>query len=246
MMIAARHVPSYVQGYRFSDDPYFYDADRKAFKDLAGYGPRTDLTINIGDPIFEVSGGHRSLKLNNTFHGQAHMPIPWHGSVVIVCKPTYLSGGTVGNYPLLFGDALLASSNGALTLGHFSDLRRLSVTSGGISAEITDAMNNDNMRVVGFALDQETRRAYSSRDGITVSEGAEVTDAAISGVKCDYGASRYGFRFGNLTGTAGDTTEVTNLFMHIHELHFFADNIWTKHQAEAAAMMGSLNRLYGA
>lgn len=245
-MIFARNVTSYVQGYRFSDDPYFYDATRQSFRDMAGYGERAELVINLGSPIFETVDGHRCLKLDNTFHGWGPMPVPWHGSFVAVCKPNYVSGGTVAAYPVLFGD-VAAVANGSFRLIHFSGSLRLMLTSGGTGAiEMTDTMPNNNIRVVGYAMDQETRRGYLTRDGVTTTEGPEITADAHSGIRCDFGSAQVGFRFGNLSATPEDTTPSTDMFLYMHEMHFFSENIWTKYPAEAAQMMAGLNAKYGA
>jgi len=245
-MIPARDVPSYVQGYRFSDEPYFYDADRQAFRDMAGYGDRAELLIDVGSPIFETIDGHRCLKLDNTFHGGGIMPIPWHGSLVTVCKPMYSGAGTtVSVYPLLFGDATLLSSNGAVLVQHFGGARRLYFTSPSFALNQVDAQNNNGLRVTGFALDQETRRAYSTKDGVTISTSSPLATNTHSGSSVGPSASSRGFRFGNLDGNPESTTPPAELYLYMHELHFFSENIWTKYPNEAAQMMASLRAQYG-
>jgi len=245
-MIPARNVPSYVQGYRFSDDPYFYDADRQAFRDMAGYGERAELLIDVGSPIFETVDGYRCLKLDNTFHGGGIMPIPWHGSLVVVCKPVYAGGGaTLSKFILLFGDSTNPSTSGGFWLTHAEGNRRLLFTSPSAQLSQPDVVNNDSLRVAGFALDQETRQAYATKDGITVATSTPLATNAHSGSSVGANASLRGFRFGNLSGTASDTDASTNMYLYMHELHFFSENIWTKYPTEAAAMMSRLRLEYG-
>ena len=88
----ANTIPGYIMGHRFSDDPAYYDSTNKRFYDLAGYGPKADLKVTVGTPIFETVNGQRSVKMDNTCHGVFQPAIAWQGSAVFVLKPVYVSG----------------------------------------------------------------------------------------------------------------------------------------------------------
>lgn len=238
-------VPSYVQGYRFSDESEtFYDAATKTFRDLAGYGARADLAITAGSPVFATVSGRRGVTLDNTFHGRFQMPIPWMGSVVAVLKPELTVGTTINRYPLLFGDNLSTlSNNGQMQILHFSGQRRVAwSTPGGVLAA-TQIRTDDNLVVVGFATDQETRKGYSTSNGITITETGPVA-GTTNGNGVAVGSGQFGARFGDMDGQPANLTQITDLFCHMFELHFFAENIWVAHATEAAALMTTLRATY--
>jgi hypothetical protein len=239
-------VPSYVQGYRFSDESeIFYDAATKTFRDLAGYGARADLAITAGSPVFATVNERRGVTLDNTFHGRFNMPIPWMGSVVAVLKPEYVSGGTLSRYPLLFGDNLgTLSSNGQMRLGHFSGARSVNWTTPSAVLNAAQSRNDNNLVVVGFATDQETRKGYATSNGITVTETGPVA-GTTNGNGPAVGSAQFGARFGDMDGQPANLTQITDFFCHMFELHFFAENIWVAHQAKAQSLMTALRTKYG-
>lgn len=237
-------VPSYVQGYRFSDErDIFYDTATKTFSDLAGYGARADLAITAGTPVFATINGRRGVTLDNTFHGRFHMPTPWMGSVVAVLKPEYVSGSTLVRYPLLFGDAVSSGSNGQMSITHASSQRRVSWITPNATLSNLQTRNDNNLVVVGFATDQETRRGYGTSDGITIVETGPVA-GTTSGVGVAMLSAQFGARFGDMDNNPANLTQITDFFCHVFELHFFAENIWVAHTAKAQALMTALRTKY--
>lgn len=242
-------IPSYVQGYRFSDESdVFYDAATKTFKDQAGYGSRADLVITAGSPVFDTVGGKRCVRLDNTFHGLFPTPIPWMGSVVAVIKPEYVSGATLTRHPLLFGNSTSAAANGALQITHASGQRRVVLSTPNSSLTCTQTRTDNNLVVVGFATDQETRKGYATNDGATITETtapASTTNGNAVALGWQTQGIDYGARFGDMDNLPANLTALTDFYCEMFELHFFADNIWTKQPAKAAELIASLRAKYG-
>jgi hypothetical protein len=237
-------VPSYVQGYRFSDESeIFYDASTKTFRDLSGYGQRADLSITAGTPVFATINGRRGVTLDNTFHGRFQIPVPWMGSVVAILKPVLATGSTISRYPILFDDAVTLSSNGQLSLSHFSGARSVNWRTPSGVLQPTQSRNNDDLVVVGFATDQQTRKGYSTSNGVAITETAAAS-GTTSGNSVAVGSGKFGARFGDMDGLPTNLTQITDLFCHMFELHFFAENIWVAHQALAQAMMTAMRSKY--
>jgi hypothetical protein len=242
----ANTIPGYIMGHRFSDDPAFYDSGSKRFKGLAGYGAREDLRVTVGNPIFETINGQRSVKMDNTCHGEFHSPIPWQGSMILVIKPIYASGATLTRYPILFGDAVTASSNGSVSVVHASGSRRVGVQTASAQLQGVLARNDNNVVVVAFSHSQETRLQYKSADGVTVTTSAAAA-SAVNGNSVALGSAQNGARWGNLSGTAGDTTPLSDVFCNVMEQHFFSENILAgSNLALTAAVMAELKTQYGA
>jgi hypothetical protein len=215
---------AYIQGYRFASDPAFYDSGNQRFIDQAGYGVDAGLNMNVGVPVFETVNTKECLRLDNTEQGQFACPIPWEGSLVMVIKPDYISGGTISRWICLFGDAVSASSNRRLSIAHNSSTRNVTFnTVGGGNISLGRADNN----VVAIALGslQNPREVKGSKDGITVTTSS--SGSATSGIACQFGAALSGVRFGNLSGTAGDTTDLSaTMFCRIMRLDFFSRDIF--------------------
>jgi hypothetical protein len=242
-MTSPSAVPSYVQGYRFSDaSTDFYDAGR--FKDQAGYGAAADAVVVAGTPVFATVGGHRCVKMDNTWHGGFPMPCPWQGAIVLVAKPEYVSGATLTRYCFIFGDFTTASANGNLNAQHFSGQRRFALaTPSAVLNPILSRSNND-LVVVGFGHDQETRKLYSTIDGVSIAE-TSAASGTTSGNSVALSSAQVGVRFGDLNNSASDLTELTDMYLHLFEVHFFSENIWRRYPAEAASMMAAIRTQYG-
>lgn len=238
-------VPSYVQGYRFDDtDARCYNAASKTFLNLSPYGNAADLVTHTGTPVFGTEDGHRAAKLDNTWHAKAPMPIAWQGSMVIVAKLELLTSGTHTNYVALFGDSASATSSGHLQFQSFGAQRNLILGTAGSALKATTQETTEGIRAAGYATDQSTRKGYSTLDGSTITEttaAASSTDGNAVALE----AAENGIRFGEVKGSSGDVTAETDLICWVYEWHFFADNIWTDHLAEAAALMTSLRTKYG-
>lgn len=242
----ANTIPGYIMGHRFSDDSADYNSGTKRFLDKAGYGSKADLRVTVGDPVFETVNGQRGARLNNTWHGLFASPVPWQGSAIFVVKPWMVGGTTVTRYPILFGDAVTATANGALQLTHTSGQRRLVWTTASAQLVNTLQRTDDNAVVVAYSISQEARAGYRSSDGVTVSTQAGPA-STTNGNAIAIGSARFGARFGNLNAVAGDTTEETVLTCTFFEQHFFSENILTgDNLALTAAFMAELKTQYGA
>jgi hypothetical protein len=240
----ASDIPTYVQGYRFSDAAGFYESGTQTFLDQAGYGLNSNLVVNAGAPVFATVGGARCLHLNNTFHGVAPMPIPWMGSFVMVVKPEYSSGGTLTRDLFCFGDSTSGTANGRLYMQHTSTQRRVGVSAPANATVNFNTRTDNNLVVIGGALDTETRRAYITNDGITIPT-VLAPASTINSLGIYFGAGVNGMRMGDLNTTPSDLTEFTDFFAYVFEVHFFTENIWLRYPTEAAALMGELRTAYG-
>jgi hypothetical protein len=241
----ASSIPGYIMGHRFSDDPADYNSGSKRFLDKAGYGAKADLRVTIGDPTFATVNSQRAVLMDNTCHGNFHSPIAWQGSAVFVLKPNYVSGAVLVRYPIQWGD-LAASSNGKLSVIHSSGQRQVKLGSGSDQLAGTLQRTDNNAVVVAFAISQETRLMYRSIDGVTVSTST-ATASAVNGNAVALGSAQYGSRWGNMSGTAGDTTPITDMNCYFMEQHFFSENILTgSNLALTAAFIAELKAQYGA
>lgn len=216
-------IASIVAEYVFDDtNPDYYDPVEKRFKDQCGFGRNADIRITTGTPLFTTVNGKRVLDLDNTFHGLFHSPIPWMGTIIATLQPNWVSGATVSKYPLIFGDLSIAS-NGRLRVTHSSGTRSVNfeTTSGSISVSRSRADNN--MVCVAFSVDQETRTGYATADGTTVVTAAGPV-STTNGVGVTPNTGQYGVRFGNLSTTAGDVTQATDMTVRLARIAFAADN----------------------
>lgn len=241
----ANTIHGYIMGHRFSDNAADYDSTNLRFYDKAGYGPRADLRVTVGTPIFETVNGQRAVRLDNSWHGLFASPVPWQGSVIFVLKPNYVSGSTVVKYPILFGD-LAASSNGQLQVTYASGQRRYVWQTANAALVNQINRNDDNAVVVAFSISQETRLGYRSADGVTVST-ATCAASTTNGNAPAMSSAQYGARFGNISGVAGNTTAATDLTISMMEQHYFSENILVgDNLALTAAFMAELKTQYGA
>lgn len=214
-------LPGFVNGFRFSDDPRFYDSANKKHYDIAGYGDRAALTWNVGTPLFSTDGnGVRCLKMDNTCHGFSEMPIPWEGSLILACQPDYISGSTQAVYPMIFGNEASVTSNGLFKFQYVSGPRRLQLVGPSASGTITGpAPTDDNPRVIGYTISQEDRKGAYSLDGAAIVEANATSNN--HGQYHSLHSADEGIRWGNLSGTAGDTTANTAMNFYIYAAYFY-------------------------
>lgn len=238
-------IESYVQGYRFSDDPMYYDSSTQTFKDLAGYGESAGLKIPVGTPTFDTVDGFRVVNFDNTFYGNFEVPNSWHGSMVLVMRPEFSSSGTQTLYPILFGDNVSTpTQNGSIRFVHFSGniTARYAGPSGTIQG--SEAVAAGSAYVFGGAHDQQTRKAYSTLDGITINESSAVS-GTTHGNSCYMPTGESGARIGDLNGDPSDQTDNTSVFyMRAFEMHLFQGNIWTEYPTKALALVNTLKDKY--
>lgn len=236
-------IPGYVQGFRFSDDPVFYDADKKAFRDLAGYGPANDLVIDTGTPNFVTSAAmnsQRGLELDNTFHGSFLPAITWEGTIVVVMKTDMDPNIII--YPVLWTNRTSpAGGSGVLQV----DADRVSY---GVKAYVILSRNFDvrnGPAVFAASLSQETRKGSSqiNTSSSTTSTALEDDDRGNGlaiGFECPERA-----RFGDLDADPSNTTITSNLICSIFEMHFFSSIALVDYPSKMNALMASLRSKYG-
>lgn len=246
-------IPGYVQGFRFSDDSQYWDSANSRFIDQAGYGDFNGLTITAGTPSFTGSGATRGLTLDNTVQGKFLPACPWQGACIMVAQPVSYDGTTKTLMPVIFGVASSVSSNAYLRVTHASGtfIHGWTTTSSLIAAgnAYTGAGNN-GVKVGAFAISQETRKGYYTKDGVTVSETAAVAAAnpwvGMSGKDTARSDGQWA-RFGNISGTLGDTAILSTAHrLTIYELHFFKGNPLITDAATVAAEIAALKTQYGA
>lgn len=243
-MTFAFEVPGYLQGHRFCDHEDFYDSSEKRFKDLAGFDDfGNGLSIHTGSPKFEDVGGIRGILLDNTYHGSFRHSIAWQGTSIFVLKPKLNVSETAATYPLLFNDGQV-NIGSHLQLLYFSGDRRLTWKAGGGGIAPSLTFSNDNVVVVGFSANQKVRSLSSTSDGDTINSSTHNSNPD-SGNELSMLSALSGCRFGNLSGVAGDTTEVTSLQAYFFEQHFFAGDIFEDHPIVAKSFIDSLKSKYG-
>jgi hypothetical protein len=248
--MAISDITGYVQGFRFSDAAQYWDSGNSRFIDQAGYGDFNGLTITAGTPAFVGSGATRGLTLDNTVQGKFLPACPWAGACLVVMDPDMSVNGSI--YPAIFGFAASVASNGKvqLTRASASDYIHYLMSASAVLQPNNRYTTGDmaGVKVGAFAMSQETRKSYATKDGVTVTESAAVAAAnpwvGMSGKDTNRTDAQFA-RFGNLSGTIGDTTITTNK-MTIYELHFFKGNPLITDAAAVAAEIAALKTQYGA
>lgn len=247
--MAVSDIPGYLQGFVFSDAPAYYNSTIKRFLDQSPYAgwDNNHLDITVGTPSFVTLNGQRGMVLDNTVQGGFLCPTAWEGACIAVMKPNMTANATI--YPVMFGAAASAASNGRIniTRASGSDYRH-GIAANSAATGATANLTTQAAQVTAMSFSQSTRKAYATKDGTTIVEGSAVADTG-SGVFCFTGNTQnadYGFRarFGNLSGTIGDTAVSVNP-MEIYELHFFKGNPLLNNQAAVQAVIAELKTKYG-
>lgn len=248
--MAISDIPGYIQGFRFSDDAQFWDSGNSRFIDQSGYGDFNGLTITAGTPAFVGSGATRGLTLDNTVQGRFLPACPWQGCCIVVMDPDMSANGSI--YPVLFGVGASATANGKLRITRASstDYRHHWNSPNDTLATQNQYTTGDmaGIKVGAFALSQETRKGYATKDGVTVVETGPIAAAngwvSMSG-KDTLRSDGQWARFGNLSGTLADVTITTNK-MTIYEMHWFKNNPLVTDLAAVATEIAALKAIYGA
>ena len=243
-MTNAFDVPNYIQGHVFKNQAAYYDATKKEFIDQAGYGDANNLKITTGVPRFEVVNNNEGLLLDNTYHGKHASTIPWQGSIVVVLKPNYVSSGTVSRYIIYFGDHSNALVRPSLSLLSFGSKKIIVLKTASAQTQSTYERVDTDLVVIAFALDQKTRKAYMTVDGVSVEEAVAKSQIPTHGNDYALQSTIDGAIFGNISGTAGDTTAITDFNTYMFEQHFYAGNIITDNLAETKKLIDSLKAKY--
>ena len=249
--MAISDIPGYIMGHRFSDDPADYDSVNKRWYDKAGYGALgSHCEVVLGDPAGKfanvpAANNRRGVLMDNTWHAKMRCPIPWQGSVLMVCRPQNISGATTrGRFIALFGNAATATSNGNLQLIYVSTERRIQLSTPSAQVQRQLSRTDDAVRFVAFSIDQSDRKMRATTDGITVTE-ATAPASTTNGNAVALQAANEGVRVGNLTALAGDLTEQADLNLYLFEWHFFKGNILTGPAlAQVAAEIAALRTHY--
>lgn len=249
--MAIHDIPGYVQGFIFSDESStYYDSVGKVFRDQAGFGSFNDLTITVGTPAFVTDSGRRGMTLDNTVQGRFLPPITWEGFMLTVMKPVMSTNATI--YPVIFGVATSVSSNGriGITRASSTDYRHSFATVSATLNPISQFNTGDmgGIKIGAFAVSQETRKGYSTKDGITVTEYGPVASATSGVTMAGSLTTRTDgqwARFGNISGTIDNTTVSSNT-MTIFELHFFKGTPLSTSLSTIAAEIAALKTKYSA
>jgi hypothetical protein len=228
-------VPGFLAGYRFINDPRYYDAANNRFLDLSGYGLHCEKTA--GTVAFSSHGPNQreGILLNNSCQLRIENPNPWEITMLVIMK-AHVETGSVTLRPFLFGDAVAASSNGQFQVNAnpgATAVTTVCASPNGALAAPSLSHAEETIFISGFAFDQEMRKAYSTTDAITVNESAAAA-ATVNGnaVSLQWNGniglagSENGMfiRVGNNSGTIGDTAANATNYLHLFGLFFFARN----------------------
>lgn len=243
----AYDIPGYVQGHRFSQDKRYYDSANTRFNDLAGYNRFGSYVEKVnGSATFSNHGtnSREGLLLDNTNHWKFVNAIPWEGTMLMVVKPVYASGATMNIYPWIFGDSGTISANPNIRQAFFSGSRsmNLATASSALTTSIT-GITSGNIMLMAFSVSQSDRKARRTQDGTTVT-----ASSALAGTTNGNGVamgSSLRVRLGNLSGTAGDTTQNTTDYLYVFEQHFWKGDQLTDNLAAMKEFIDSLKSYYG-
>lgn len=223
--MAISDLPGYVQGFVFSDASsatYAAGVFKNQGPTGSGFGGIGDCTITAGTPTFATTNGKRGIILDNTVQGGFIHALPWECAIITIMKPNMTVNGTI--YPFIFGGAVSVASNGSIRLTRTPSYLHRAATPSAVLLPSEDYAASDALKVTAFEFSQETRRSYSTRDGVTVTASAAVADnnhgngIAIGSANV-VGPGNIRARFGNLSGTAGDFAASTNT-CEMYEAHF--------------------------
>jgi hypothetical protein len=249
-------VPGFLAGYRFMNDPRYYDSDNTRFIDLAGYGLHCEKTA--GTVAFSPHGTHsrEGILLDNSCQWRIENPNPWEITVTAIMK-AHVETGSVTLRPFLFGDATTASSNGQLLVSANAGATAVTSTCAGPSGTCSPGNNSHSEEVIfatAFAFSQETRKGYRTTDAVTVTESA-AAGAAVNGNAASLGwngniglvgseNSRH-IRVGNNSGTVGDTAANATNYLHLFALFFHDSKALRSNLARYKAFLDTEKLYYG-
>lgn len=204
-------LPGFVQDISFSDDPEFFNSGTGLWHDGSGYGDFNGCLVTAGTPTFATIDGVRGWLMDNTCHARLLPAIVNGGMVITVMKPVDYDATTKALFPAVFGFASSIASNGSIQLGHASGIYNHRYTTASSVLNPTcgySGAGNNGLKVCAMAWSQETRKSYSSKDGITITESAAVADAG-SGIQFDGKLSTRNSMFarvGNISGVVDDVS----------------------------------------
>lgn len=247
-MKLAFDVPGYLCGHRYTQDSRYYDAAGLYYRDLALYGNHARRTAGV--PAFSLHGANsrEGVLLNNAYHMEMDNPIPWEGTAIVVAKVHTPSPPNL--YTYLFGDATTATSNGMLM---WQTSGFAMAASSGVLSTGHVPVTQDAIFVAAFAMDQETRKAYRTGDGVTVTESA-VAIATVNGNAMAMGwngnpgltgsIGNRMVRIGNTSGVVGDVVANATNYAWLFEDHWFKGNALRNSLPLVKEFMDSLKSEY--
>jgi hypothetical protein len=247
-------VPGPLAAYRFQNDPRYYDSANEHFIDLSGYGQHCKKTA--GTIAFSNHGqyGREGILLDNSCQFRIENPNPWEITVVAVMR-SHLVTGNLTLRALLFGDNTTPTSNGMLNVISNLGATVFTTNCGTLSLAAPSLTHSrDTLFINAFAMDQETRKAYSSSDGVTVNESAAAA-AGVNGNAASLGwnvnagiagaeTNRY-IRVGNNSGVIGDTAANATDYLHLFALFAFASNQLRNNLPKLKPFMDTEKLYYG-
>lgn len=242
----AYDIPGYVQGHRFSDEDYYYDATNQRFYDLAGgnrFGNHVERTF--GTPVFANRGpnSRRGLLLNNNNQWQFPHQCPWMGSGLFVAELSFVTTSpTLSFFPYIFGEAVTVTSNPVIRGQHASGQLTVAVGTSGVLIQSSTWVNN-TIGIFAWSRNQEDRISRITRDGVTVTASSPLAAANNGNGIGMMGQPRC--RLGNLNGVEGNTTTSTTGSLHLFEHHFWKGDVLRDSLPALKAFIDTLREHYG-
>lgn len=243
-MTVPSDIVGYLQGFRFSDDPTYYNAGH--FYDVAGYDARGGgCNVLLGTPTFSTRNSKRAIALDNTCHLEFLPAIPWEGASLLIYDVEVLNANFTAYVVRTGGGstsqlAYLRVQNASNVLKH-----RWASLSNGLIPEVTAS----GSIALGAASSQASRTAFITTDGVTVSEVGPVagTNGTLVSLFTTAAINDSGYKsvIGNLSGVSGSTTLLTGCKVHLWEAHFFKGNPYVDQASAMAALIADKKTEYG-
>lgn len=243
-MTVPSDIVGYLQGFRFSDDPTYYNAGH--FYDLAGYDARGGgCNVLLGTPTFSTRNSKRAIALDNTCHLEFLPAIPWEGASLLIYDVEVLNANFTA----------IVLRTGAGSAGQFAYLRTQNVNSTlkhrwiSLSSGLIPEVTASGPVALGCSSSQASRTAFITTDGLTVSESSAAAGTNGSNVSFFTAVviadTSYKSVIGNLSGVAGSTTAVTGCKIHLWEAHFFKGNPYMDQASAMASLVATKKTEYG-
>jgi hypothetical protein len=262
----AFNVPGYVMGHRFSSDKRYFDTSGATprFLDLAGYGDldqHCEQTSGVARFSLHGPNNREGLLLDNSNQWQVACPAPWEGCVVAVIKPHMPTLNKTLRFWYVGNNLTLGQNTGigAASTG-VAGVVNIAGSTQAISAIWPNcAITSDQLAVVAWSSDQETRQLYITKDAVNILTSAAVA-ASNHGRALALGAAAYAGAVGLLgdpkikmerlgnniaSGSQTDFTADAVDYLHIFERHWFRGNPLRNNLPEMKEVFDGLKAYYG-
>jgi len=257
--MAISDLPGYVQGYKFTDSPAFYDSTNKYFIDQAGFSanPASRAEVAVGSPTFIDVNAARGWQLDNTCHAYFNCPVAQVGSIIAVMGwPGWVTAGTE-NATVLHNNGSYGNFAGTpkLYIQHSSGQHnhKLWLPSGVSSAGFN--YGDRNIYATAFSVNPTIgeKRVEAMDAAGTVADGGTVSDNQIGltwvGGTTGYevpGTSTYRQIIGAVSADpASQTVVASGNYPVLCELHFFTGNLTDAPTTAVEAELTALEVIYG-